>query len=162
MNSLNDLVQEYNIQLCKGHIQKAYKGIMTFMTRLNAYLQNRYPEYSASGLYFGYMDMTYFAFTPPALKDIKLKVALVYVHAENRFEVWLAASNRKIQKEYIEWLRVRKIGGYKLSQVQPGVDSIIESVIVDQPDFDQLEDLKLLIEKKTIEFIQNMSVLLEQ
>lgn len=64
MDSFNNHVREYTIQLSKGQIQKAYKGIMTFMSGLRTYLESMYPEYTASALYFGYMDMTYFAFTP--------------------------------------------------------------------------------------------------
>ncbi len=56
-------------------MQKAYKAIMTFMSGLCTYLEKKYPEYNTSALYFGYMDMTYFAFTPPGLKGKKLKIA---------------------------------------------------------------------------------------
>jgi hypothetical protein len=126
---LNDDIREYKSQLGKGSIQKAYKGIMTFMSDLRAYLAGRYPDYSASALYFGYMDMTYFAFTPAELKDMKLKAAIVFLHEECRFEVWLAGSNRKVQADYIEMFKNKDIGKYALSQVSPGVDSIIESII---------------------------------
>ena len=36
MDSLNDCVKEYTIQLGKGQIQKAYRGIMTFMSDLKS------------------------------------------------------------------------------------------------------------------------------
>ena len=65
MDSLNNHVREYTIQLRKGQIQKAYKGLMIFMSGLRTYLESMYPEYTASSLYFGYMDMTYFAFHLP-------------------------------------------------------------------------------------------------
>ena len=125
MNSLNNHIREYTIQLSKGQIQKAYKGIMTFMSGLSKYLESRYPDYTASALYFGYMDMTYFAFTPSDLKKKKLKIAIVYLHEQGRFEVWLGGSNRKIQDEYIKLMSHKNIGKYRLSQVLPGVDSIM-------------------------------------
>ena len=105
--------------------------------------------------------MTYFAFTPPRLKDKKLKIAIVYLHQEGRFEVWLGGKNRKIQAEVIERLSHKTIDNYSLSQVTPGVDSIIESILVEQPDFDNLEALKMQIEKKTIEFVINMAAILD-
>ncbi len=126
MDSLNNHIQEYKIQLSKGHIQKAYKGIMTFMSGLKIYLEKGYPDYVTSALYFGYMDMTYFAFTPAFLKKKKLKIAIVFLHEQGRFEVWLGGSNRKIQAEYIERISHKNIGKYILSQVFPGVDSIME------------------------------------
>ena len=162
MDSLNNHIQEYNIQLSKGQIQKAYKGIMTFMSGLRTYLESRYPEFTSSALYFGYMDMTYFAFTPSDLKSKKLKIAVVYLHNEGRFEVWLGGSNRKIQGEYIDLMRCKDTGKYNLSKVLPGVDSIIESILVEHPDFDHPEELKKLIEKKTIEFANDISSILRK
>jgi len=129
---------------------------MTFMSNLKSYLETRYPDYFTSALYFGYMDMTYFAFTPPSLKDKKLKIAIVFLHEQVRFEAWLGGSNRRIQAEYIALMKHKNIGKYQLSQVLPGVDSIIESTLIEQPDFDQLEELKTQIEVNTIEFINDM------
>lgn len=162
MDSLDEQIQEYRNQLQKGYLQKAYQGIMTFMSSLKTYLEKSYPDYVSSGLYFGYMDMTYFAFTPSNLKKKKLKIAIVYLHEEGRFEAWLGGSNRKIQAQYIERLSDKNIGGYKLSQVLPGVDSIIESILVEQPDFNNLDGLKLEIERKTIEFINDITSLLDE
>jgi hypothetical protein len=73
MDSLNNHIREYKIQLSKGHIQKAYKGIMIFMSGLKTYLEKEYSNYVTSALYFDYMDMTYFAFTPAFLKEKKAR-----------------------------------------------------------------------------------------
>lgn len=158
---LNDSIKEYTNQLEKGHIQKAYRAIMTFMSDLKTYLESRNPEYSASALYFGYMDMTYFAFTPSDLKNRKLKIAIVYLHEECTFEIWLAGNNRQIQAEYIALLSQKNIGKYSLSKINPGVDSIIASPMVEQPDFDDLTKLKKKIEEKTIKFITDMTGLIK-
>lgn len=160
MGSINDDIREYKNQLGKGYIQRAYKVIMTFMSDLKAYLESRYPDYSSSALYFGYMDMTYFAFTPVELRDRKLKIAIVFLHEECRFEVWLAGNNRKIQADYIEILKKKNIGGYTLSNVSPGVDSIIESAITQQPDFEKADELKHIIEVKIIDFVKDIKSML--
>lgn len=162
MESLDKLLQEYRRQLKKGYIQKAYKVIMAFMSSLKSFLENIYPEYYTSALYFGYMDMTYFAFTPPEIKEKKLKIAIVYLHEEGRFEAWLSGNNRGIQAEYIEKLSRRNIGKYKLSELGPGIDFIIETTLVDQPNFDDLEKLKDQIEKGTTAFIDDMTLLLNE
>jgi len=161
MDSLNNYVSHYREQLSKGHMQKAYKAIMTFMSSLGTYLGKKYPAYSVSALYFGYMDMTYFAFTPPGLKSKKLKIAIVYLHQQGRFEAWLGAINRKVQAEYIELLSGKNTGKYKLSTVMPGVDSIIESILVGRPDFEKPEELKIEIEKKTLEFTNDITSMLD-
>jgi hypothetical protein len=162
MESLNEYVKEYKTQLSKGNIQKAYRGIMTFMSGLKTDLKKNYPDYIVSSLYFGYMDMTYFAFTPSGLKDKKLKIAIVFLHEQGRFEAWLGGSNRKVQSEYIEKLKHKKIGNYKLSQVLPGVDSIIESIVVEQPDFNHPEELKIQIEEELIDFINDVIYILNE
>jgi len=161
MESLNDFIQEYRIQLKKKYIQKAYLGIMTFMSGLSSFLAGRHTDFLVSGLYFGYMDMTYFAFTPADLKNLKLKIAIVYLHEEGRFEVWLGGSNRKIQAEYIERFKMKDIGMYKLSTVHPGGDSIIESILNEHPDFDHQDELMKQIEEKTLIFVKDMTRLIE-
>ncbi|MGB9342326.1 DUF7000 family protein [Trichococcus sp.] len=162
MEPINEYIKEYATQLRKGQIQKAYKGILTFMSVLRSYLESKYPDYNAGSLYFGYMDMTYFAFTPADLKNKKLKIAVVYLHEKGVFEVWLAGINRKIQGEYIALMSRENIGKYKLSQVIPGVDSIIESTLVEKPDFDHPEELKKQIEKKAMEFIKDIISILDE
>jgi hypothetical protein len=162
MDSLNHYLQEYKAQLRKGQIQKAYKGIITFMSGLRTYLESRYPDYTVSALYFGYMDMTYFAFTPADLKSKQLKIAIVYLHEQGIFEVWLAGNNRKVQAAYIQRMSCKNIGKYKLSQAIPGVDSVIESYLVEKPDFDHPEELKKQIESKTMEFVNDITSILSE
>ncbi len=156
MTSMNDLIREYTQQLATGNIQKAYKGIMTFMSDLRSDLERKHPDFSVTGLYFGYMDMTYFAFTPSDLKALKLKIAIVYLHEENSFEVWLGGANRQIQAEFIQLLSDKDLGGYTLSKVEPGVDAIIATQLISQPDFDHPEELKALIEATTLAFIKDI------
>lgn len=156
MGSLNEDIREYTAQLKAGRIQRAYKGIMDFMSELKANLERAYPDFIASALYFGYMDMTYFSCTPSKLKDKKLKIAVVYLHAENRFECWLAGANRKIQADYIERLSGTDIGGYTLSKAAPGVDSIIESIVAERPDFNKADELKVLLDKEIARFANDM------
>ena len=162
MESLNASIREYTTQLQVGQIQKAYKGIMTFMSGLKTYLENRHPAYAASALYFGYMDMTYFAFTPPELKQRSLKIAIVYLHAENRFEVWLGGANRKVQAETIDRFKGKDLAGLHLSEVKPGVDSIIEMPLAEKPDFDNPEELMHVIESKVVEFAAKIREILPQ
>ena len=160
MQTLNESVREYTAQLQLGQIQKAYKGIMTFMSGLKTFLESRHPDYAVSGLYFGYMDMTYFAFTPMDLKQRSLKIAIVYLHEQNRFEIWLGGANRKVQAETIELLKGKDLEGLVLSEVKPGVDSIIEMKLIEKPDFDHPEKLMQAIESKVIEFTGEIKKLL--
>lgn len=161
MGSMNACINEYTNQLRKGQIQKAYRGIMAFLSKLKNDMGNKYPEYVSSALYSGYMDMSYFAFTPVELKQKNLKIAVVYLHEQNQFEAWLGGTNRKVQAEYIEKLSRLDIGDYKLSKVNPGIDSILELQIVEQPDFDQEEELMKKIESMTIDFASDILSMLK-
>jgi hypothetical protein len=161
MGPLNKEIRKYREQLRKGYIQKAYRGIMAFMSALKLHMESADSACLSSALYFGYMDMTYFAFTPPVLKEKKLKIAVVYLHEEGRFEAWLGGSNRKVQAEWIELLKGKDLGRYKLSQVQPGVDSILEAILTEAPDFDDPERLKDELVKKTLAFIAEVSAIVK-
>ena len=162
MESLNGHISEYTKQLKIGSIQKAYRGIMGFMSALKSDMESKYPGYTSSALYFGYMDMTYFAFTPLELKKKSLKIAIVYLHEENRIEAWLGDGYRKVQADYFEKLRHRDIGSCKLSRVSPGVDSILEMEILKQPDFDHVEDLMQTIGSRTIAFAESVLSILDE
>jgi len=151
MDSLNDSICEYTETLKIGRIQQAYRGIMTFMYDLKNRIEQDRPELATGALYFGYMDMTYFACTPPELREQKLKIALVYLHEENRFEVWLAAANRQIQASVARQLSDKNLGRYTLVPIRPGA-----STIVTQPDFDHPEVLSQLLENEVFRFSQEM------
>ncbi len=160
MDTLNSAVREYTLQLGGGQIQRAYRGILSFMTGLGRHLRERYPGHAVGALYPGFLDMTYFSFTPPELKERKLKIAIVYLHGEGRFEAWLGGSSREVQAEYIRLLGGRPVGKYRLSKPAPGVDSILESVLADRPDFDCPEELRETVGKNAMAFIRDVNAIL--
>jgi hypothetical protein len=163
MSSFHDIIIEYRNQLRKGVIQKAYRGLMDYFGSLRTYFKKKYPKYAVSGgIYFGYMDMTYFALNPPLLKDRKLRVAIVFLHEEFRFEVWLGGYNKTIQKEYWELVRENGWEKYHIPSNIKGIDSVVEYVLVENPDFRDLEALTLQIEKGTITFIKDVEDFLSQ
>ena len=163
MGNLQEHLNDYRRQLEKGEIQQAYRGLMVYMLSLRAYFQKQYPEYEVPGnLYFGYMDMTYFAIIPPELKQRKLKVALVFIHEAFRFEVWLSGANRQIQVEYSNLLRGRGWSKYKLTPDPKASDSILEHILVAEPDFFDLDALTKVIEVGTVKFIGDLEDLLSE
>ena len=161
MDKLNDLISDYQHQLQKGTIQKAYREILGFISGLKVHLKRKYPEYQVSGLYQGYMDMTYFSFTPAELKERNLKIALVYLHEENRFEAWLSAVNRSVAEEYIQKLKDFDDMGYMISKTPLGVDYITTRILTDSPDFDDQKKLTEEIEIRGLSFIRSMTDLVD-
>jgi hypothetical protein len=156
--SFSAAMADYREQLQKGSIQVAYRGLMDYMQSLRTYFQKIHPDYDVPGsVYFGYMDMTYFAIFPPALKDRKLKIAVVFLHAAFRFEVWLSGANRKVQED--AWNLLSENGWKKCKLVSDPVrsDSIAEYTLVQDPDFGNLDELTREIESGTLHFIEDFN-----
>lgn len=163
MENLNHAVQEYHLLLQKGTLQKAYRGLMEYLMSLRTFLQNKYPDYATSNsVYFGYMDMSYFSFYPESLKKLGLKVAIVFLHQACRFEVWLAGCNKKVQKRVWEHIRKSAWKKYHLVPELKGSDAILEHILMNDPDFSDLDGLTQQIEKKTVCFIRDIESFLSE
>lgn len=163
MESLQECMLEYRKQLERGRIQKAYKGLMEYMLALRTHFKKKYPEYVVSGsIYFGYMDMTYIAFFPKSLKRRNLKVAIVYLHDAGRFEAWLGGYNKQVQAKYWRMFKDSGWKKYRLVSDLQGVDSILEHVLVSEPDFDDPDSMTKQIESGTMKFIQEIERFLDE
>ena len=143
-------------QLQSGSIQRAYKVLLDYMMHLRTHFKSRYPGYSISGLYQGYLDMTYFAVFPPTLKPLDLKVAIVFNYEAFRFEIWLVARNRKLQRQYWELFQGSQWPMYKVVAPASGVDAIVEFDLSGEFDFEDLDGLTAMIDKATATFISDM------
>jgi len=102
------------------------------------------------------MDMTYFSFSPESLKRRKLKIAIVFPHETFRFEVWLAGYNKKVQTEYWKLFKESNWNKYQIPPSIKGVDSIVKHILVDNPDFSDLDTLRMQIETGTLKFINDV------
>ncbi|MDD2592380.1 MAG: hypothetical protein PHP11_04665 [Erysipelotrichaceae bacterium] len=162
MMNIDELITEYQKQLKEGKIQLAYKGIMEFMSGLRSYINDKYDDLSVGSLYFGYMDMSYFAITNTILRSKNLKIAVVYLHQDNCFELWLSATNKRLQASYINDFKKLDLKRYKLSKSMPHVDSIIEDRLLVNPKFDDQLGLKQEVSTSLIAFISDISAMLDQ
>jgi hypothetical protein len=163
MGSFQEYINEYRKQLEKGAIQEAYKGLMEYIMDLRTHFKNKYPDYVVSGsIYYGYMDMTYFSFFPKSLKDRDLKIAIVFIHDAFRFEVWLAGYNKQVQTKYWKLFKESNWNKYHLVPTTQGVDFIVKYVLVDHPDFSDLNSLTKQIESETLKFIRDVESFLSE
>ena len=89
MDSLKKSMKKFQGALQAGYVQQAYRELRKFFSSLRKRFQDTYPEYFISNLYFGYMDMTYFAVIDAFLKARQLKIAIVFDYDSFSFEVWL-------------------------------------------------------------------------
>lgn len=160
MRSLQTYMDAYKKQMQKGDVPTAYRGLMDFIMGFRMHLKNKYSQYAVSGLYHGYMDMTYFSATPPALKNKQLKIAVVFLHETVRFEVWLAANNKQVQRQYRRILEDRVQTGFAVTPQGKGVDSIAAATLRDNPDFNDLTALRDALESGIACFIENIGIAL--
>jgi len=156
MHSIREDMDEFRGQLRNGSIQKAYYALLSYMMGLRTHFQKKYPGYALSGLYQGYMDMTYFAILPPSLKQRGLKIAIVFNYEAFRFEAWLSGANRQVQRKYWELFSDSRWTAYRVVTPAKGVDSIIECNLAEDFDFGDLDSLTASIEENAVEFIDDV------
>ena len=153
MESFHEYMNEYRKQIKKGAIKEAYKGLMGYIMDLRTHFKNKYPDYFVSGsIYYGYMDMTYFSFFPESFKHLKLKTGIVFLHEAFRFEAWLFGYNKEVQTKYWKLIKESAWNKYRIPSTTKGVDSIMEHILVENPDFHDLDALTKRIEKGTLDF----------
>jgi len=163
MEYFHDYMVEYRKQMKRGDIKKAYRGLMEYIMDLRTYFKNKYPSYFVSGsMYFGYMDMTYFSFIPESLKSKRLRIGIVFIHDTCRFEVWLAGFNKSVQSKYWKIFKESGWNTYHMPSTTKGVDSIMEYILVDNPDFSDLDALTKQIEQGTLKFIAEIESFLSE
>lgn len=160
MHTIRDDMEQFRKQLREGSLQRAYRALLSFMMSLRALFKSRYPDYAVSGLYQGYMDMTYFALFPPSLKQRSLKIAIVFNYEAFRFEAWLAASNRQVQRQFWELFRDGQWPDYRLVAPAIGVDSILECDLAGDIDLDDRDTLTSTIEAASAAFIDDIETFL--
>jgi hypothetical protein len=160
MGALDNDIQELRRRLGEGAIQRAYKGIVSYMSHLRTVFAAQQGERVVSGLYQGYFNMTYFALFPDALKKRNLKLAIVFNYETFRFEVWLAARNRQLQRRYWELLLAASYKKHPLVEPGMGIDAIVEAVLAEEYALDAEDDLTARIvegvaifERDIVEFL---------
>ena len=162
MHAIRKDLEQLHGQLENGAIQRAYRALLSFMMGLRTRLKNKHPDFSVSALYQGYMDMTYFAISPPSLKRRDLKIAIVFNYEAFRFEAWLAGRNRGVNRQYRELLKDRKSPPYRFVAPAKGVDSIVECDLARGFDLDDPDTLTKTIETGAAAFIEDIEGFLSE
>lgn len=148
MKDLNSCVSLYKEQLRKGDIQKAYKGLIRYVMSLKSHLSRILAErYSFGNVSPGYLDYTYFYCIDSYLREKKLRFCIVLNHEKMRFEIWLVGQNSEIQKNY--WNTLKDTEWNKFQTFMPKY-SVLEAILIENPDFNNLSFLTMQIEKELI------------
>ncbi len=156
MHSKRQSLAQFRRLLQEGSVQRGYRALLSYMMGLRTHFMKRYGDSAVSGLYQGYMDMTYFALFPPSLRHRHLKIAIVFNYDAFRFEVWLSARNQQIQRQYWKLLKDIPWPGYRIAPPAKWVDSILECDLVSDFDLDDPDALTAIIEANTLAFIDRI------
>jgi hypothetical protein len=91
-----------------------------------------------------------------------LKIAIVFIHAKVRFEVWLAGYNKQIQRKYWKLFKDSGWNKYHIPLDTKGIDYILEHILVESPDFSNLDILTEQIERETLKFVKDVEAFLSK
>lgn len=148
MKNFSNCVNVYQKHLKRGDIQEAYTGLVKYVMKVRSILsKNLADKFSFVTLFQGYMDYTYFYYANDFLKRRKLRLGLVLNHSKMRFEIWLLGQNLETQEKYWQFFKNTKWN--KNRTVRPQY-SILETVLVENPNFNNLDALSQQIEKTLI------------
>mgnify|MGYP001806460675 CR=1 FL=1 len=144
-------------------MQVIHQELNQFFKSLITYLKRHYIEdYYIGSVFSDNKNIVYFPITPYELKKQKLKIAIVYNLKALRFEVWLAGQNKQIQKHYWEIFKDSDWNTYHIPQSITDSFSIVDSVLIKDPDFNKSEQMIEEIESKSLEFIKEVEEVLKQ
>lgn len=149
MNFDVELLSEYKELLQTTNLRKGYQEFIKLFRYIRVSLEKNMPEYKFQGnIVENGMDYSYFLFTNESLKEKGLKIAIVFVHSNFQFEVWLSGYNRNYQLKYYDLLKGKNIP-FQLTDNPARKNYILRVVLEENVD---ISDADLLTER-----IQNIS-----
>lgn len=151
-----DYINEYNRLIQTTNLQKGYQQFIKFFRSLRTYLQSEMTEYTFTGnIVENNMDYSYFQFTNEALKSKGLKIVIAFVHADFVYQIWLSGLNRETQRRHYEYLKEKK-HPYSLTSNPSKTDYILQTQLIDECNYHDIEELLITIKEKTLEFIHEV------
>ncbi|HIT36656.1 MAG TPA: hypothetical protein IAC30_08250 [Candidatus Faecousia intestinavium] len=105
MNFNAGLLESYKNLVQTTSLADSYREFVRLFRFLRAQLEKEMPDYQFQGnIVENAMDYSYFQFSDQALKSRGLKIVVVFIHKQFRFEIWLSGVNRSNQKRFHDLL----------------------------------------------------------
>jgi hypothetical protein len=143
-----------------GQREKRRRSLQPFAAGANGRsIAKQYPVgFKAGQIYKGRnKEVAFFTFTPLSLQKQKSKIAIVFSYQKNRFEIWLAGQNRQIQKKFWNLFKGSDWNKYHIPAKLTDGFSIVDHVLIANPNLNESERLKLHIESEAMNFINDMT-----
>ena len=133
-----DSINAYR-ELASSDAALGYRQLIQFFRDLHAELER--AQLAPRALHVGEMDVTYVPLVPKELADAKLKVLVMFVHADFRLELWLSGVNKAAQERW--WTSFSKHGWEpsELSASGAGDFHMVRRLLDADPDFSAPESL---------------------
>ena len=137
--NINGAIANYKEMLQHGEMRMAYMFLVKYVMRLKSSFEGDFGQnYSCGNASPGYMDYTKFSFIDSFLRQKKLRFGIVLNHEKMRFELWLMGQNANVQNAFWDLL---KTSIWNKGQLTMPRYSVLEVVLVDNPDFNDLDSL---------------------
>jgi hypothetical protein len=156
-----EYLKEYDKIIKTTQLQKGYQEFIKLFRFLRIGLEKELSEYNFSGnIVENNMDYSYFQLVDKRLKDLGIKIQIVFQHREFRFEIWASGYNRKIQNKYYEKLK-NKEHPYILNYQPNRIDYILKFPLDENLNLSDGIGLIKIIKNNIKVFIENINHLLE-
>ena len=157
---MNPCISLYKEQVNNSDIQRTYMFLLKYVMQVKTSFEKSFSQvYSCGYVSPGYMDYSYFSFFNDYLRDKKLRFGIVLNHSEMRFELWLMGQNKEIQNRYWELLKTSTWNQARTTRPQYAE---LEVVLVDDPDFENINELTVDIINRAVEEANNVIVYLKK
>ncbi|WP_103867322.1 GyrI-like domain-containing protein [Aquimarina sp. I32.4] len=155
-------LEHYREEIKKGQIQIDYQQLISYIKILRTYFIKEYPtDFTVGKMNQGSMNHTYFSITTASLKKQKLKFVIIFNHQKMRFEICLSGQNKAIRKKYWNIFKNSDWNTYFIPESIENRLSIIEHLLVENPNFDISDTLTDQIEKEAFIFMNEIRRILE-
>ncbi|UII75339.1 AraC family transcriptional regulator [Flagellimonas sp. HMM57] len=140
-----------------------YHYLINYMKELRAFFLKEYDTcFRLGNIYQGNPNFSYFSLATTALKNQKLKFVIILNHKELYFSICLSGQNKIIRKKYWEIFKDSDWKKYHLAESIDNSLSIIEQIIVKEPNFNNKRSLTKKIEKESMKFMEELKTILQQ
>ena len=157
---INSCISLYKEQINKSDIQKTYTFLLRYVMQVKTSFEKTFSkEYSCGNVSPGYLDYSYFPFANDYLKSKGLRFGIVLNHSEMRFELWLLGQNKEIQNRYWDILKGSEWNEGLTKKPQYAE---LEIVLVDDPDFENIDKLTVDIINRAIKEADRVIVYLKK
>ena len=156
LNFNSKYLDNYKNLLLTTELQLFYQEFIKLFRFLRIELEKELPNFSfSSNIVENNMDFSYFQLTDPDLKEKGIKIQIVFVHKDFRFEIWASGYNRKIQSRYYNHLKNQSMK-YYLNNNPEKIDYILKAEIEKDIELDNGEIVISKIKHVVLEMVDFM------